>query len=190
MEKNGPATEATSERRDYFRVEDVLPISVKRVSADPDSIKCRVLTGLAPSGSYMINHDDLPEPGVSPKLWKLLKEINCKLDLILERLPSDNDHLCGTVNKHISISLSGMSFTCDEAFDVGTLLEIKVLMPVDHPKWVMLYGKVVRTRKCDNDQHEIGVRFEELDEDVKDIISFYTLKRQREIIRKQKEGSI
>jgi c-di-GMP-binding flagellar brake protein YcgR len=52
--------------------------------------------------------------------------------------------------------------------------------------WIAVYGKVLRTENLGEGRFEVAVQFSEMDETVQDVINRYTLKRQREIIRKRK----
>ncbi len=53
--------------------------------------------------------------------------------------------------KTVNISSSGVLFTCDKDFPVGTLLEISIFWPVPlherHPLYLIGRGSVVRTSK-------------------------------------------
>jgi c-di-GMP-binding flagellar brake protein YcgR len=80
-------------------------------------------------------------------------------------------------------------FTPDKA-EVGDKLEIKMLLPTYPPIGILAFGRVVRSEKADNNEYELALHFDDMDEDIRDEIIQYTLKRQRELIRSQRQKDI
>jgi c-di-GMP-binding flagellar brake protein YcgR len=117
----------------------------------------------------------------------MLVEINTKLGLILNKLNLDSEGLTKAEPRQVSLSSSGVKFTTGEMFGLDDLMEVKLLLPLNPPVWIAVYGKVVRVEIIGNEQYDVALRFSDLDDEVCEAINQYTLKRQREIIRKQKE---
>ena len=69
----------------------------------------------------------------------------------------------------------------------GDFVEIKMLLPVNTPVWIILYGRVSHVRSITSEQNEIWIQFSEMADDVKQIMGYYLLNRQREIVRKLRQ---
>jgi hypothetical protein len=181
--------EVQNERREYFRVNDVLPLITKKIESMAGK-KSRVLSGyFAGLGTANFVGDSV-DATVNPKVWKMLCDINAKLDLILDRLFGNNDETANAESKEVSLSVSGISFTTKEKFDLGDLIEVRMYLPIHPPIWVIVYGNVVRSSEVNEEHHAVGIQFMEMENEVRDVVSYYTIKRQREIIMKQKRHDI
>jgi c-di-GMP-binding flagellar brake protein YcgR len=177
--------ESNAERREYFRVTDVLPITVKKVE-NMVGKKSRVLSGYI-SGLASLNlAEDLNDGIVNPKLVKMLCEMNSKLDLILEKLSANHEEPGPADAQEISLSASGVSFGTPNELSQGDLVEVKMLLPLHPPVWILLYGNVSRATMEENGEYKVGVLFTEIEDEVRDVLSYYTIKRQRELIMKQR----
>lgn len=185
MQDQGEAKECLNERRDYFRVNDVLPILVRKVESMAGK-KSRILSGYL-AGLVNSSHQEDPNDGtVNPKLWKMLCEMNSKLDLILEKLFSSEEMLGCPEAKEVSLSASGVSFGFPTELSLGDLMEVKMLLPMHPPVWIVLYGNVSRVTTEGMGEYNVAVKFTEIEDEVRDVLSYYTIKRQREIIVKQR----
>ncbi len=172
------------EKREYFRIDDSIPLIVKRVSKN---IKCRrskIFTGYGTR-----THEELvPDETINPVLWKMLVDIQTKLSLILERLNPDTESLLNVESRDVNISAAGISFLSEEKFEKEDLLEIKMLLPSCPPVGILTYGTVVRTTDMGNGQYKVAVSFKDIEDEVRDEIIQYTLNRQRDIIRTQRKS--
>jgi len=175
------------ERREYFRVEDVLPIMTRKLECGGQCVRARVFSGFFSGFGVSSLFEDVADETISPRLWKLLIDMNTKLGLILDKLYLDGEGLSRAESRPVSLSASGIRFSAQESYEIGDFLEIKMLIPVHPPVWIVAYGKVVRIDQssCPS-QRDIAIDFDEMDEEVTEVINHYTLKRQREMIRKQR----
>lgn len=171
------------EVREYFRVDDVFPVISGKVMEDSPYRKSKVFAGY----SMEIPNMDLSDGTINPRLWKILVDINTKLRLILEHLQLDSEGLIKAENIPVNISASGMRFKTKEKVDIGDTIEIKMLLPTSPPVGILTYGNIVRLNDIGNGEYEVAVRFSDMDDEVRDEIIQYTLKRQREILRKHKQ---
>lgn len=174
------------ERRESFRVEDVLPLLCRQLPPDLPCPRSRLIPGISVDYAAAASCEEPSEQGVSPQLWRMLNQINERLGLILRRLDLEADGLTKAESRQVSLSASGVKFTTEEAFEPGTRLEVKILLPLDPALWLVAYGDVVRRETYGDGQFGTAVRFDELDETVIEAINHYGLKRQRELIRKRK----
>jgi len=181
--------ESFIERREYFRVKDVLPMIAEKIEVMAGK-KSRVLSGYFSGLGISHSAEDPPDGTISPKLWKVLCDINSKVDLILDRLFGKTEETASAQVKEISLSASGMNFTTQTELALGDLMEIKMILPLHPPVWVVVYGNVTRISEMNVEEREVAIHFNEIEDEVRDILSFYTIKRQREIIMKQRRHDI
>lgn len=170
--------------RQYFRVDDAFPVNIKKVKDIPAK-RSRVFLG------YPAEREDIeieaPDETISPKLWKLLTDINSKLSLILEKLQFDEEGFVKAEVRHVNVSASGIRFRLDEKVDPGDTVEIKMLLPTCPPTGIITYGTVVRVKELEDGQYEVALHFTDIEDEVRDEIIQYTLKRQRELIKRQRQ---
>jgi c-di-GMP-binding flagellar brake protein YcgR len=77
-------------------------------------------------------------------------------------------------------------FAIDEKVEIGDVIEIKMLLPSYPPIGILTYGNVVRVNDAGNGQYEIALHFLDMEDEVRNEIIKYAVKRQRDIIRKQR----
>lgn len=170
--------------RQYFRVDDAFPVDLRKVENIPIK-RSRVFLGYPDERENV--EVEAPDETISPKLWKLLTDINTKLSLILEKLQFDEEGFAKAKVRHVNLSASGIKFRIDEKVEVGDTVEIKMLLPTCPPTGITTYGSVVRSKDLGNNQYEIALHFTDIEDEVRDEIIQYTLKRQRELIRRQRQ---
>ncbi len=171
-----------ADKRGYFRVNDVLPIVIKKVRDDFSNLKSKVLSGLNLAGP----HHMPPDETIHPRLWEILVDINTKLDALLERSYLEYEVLTKARERQINISASGMRLTVSEKFNDGDVVEVRILLERCPPVGILVYGKAVRTYSLSDGGYDIAVRFLDMNEEVKEELIKYTLNRQREIISMQR----
>jgi len=171
-----------SEKREYFRVDDLFPLITKKVCSTSACRKSRVFSGFSQDVPSM----DLPDESIHPQLWKMLVDITTKLSLVLERLLLESEGLIKAENKEVNLSAAGMRYTTKEKSEIGDIIEVKMLLPTYPPVGILTYGDVMRVLDLKNGEYEIALRFTDMDDEVRDEVIQYTLKCQRELIRKQR----
>ncbi len=168
----------SGKERDSFRVDDVLCVKARKISRDElPYARARVLTGFSMEASDAGPADET----MQPQVWRMLADINKKLDLILERLQFDGEKFSASENRRVNLSESGMLFTIDERVEADDIIEIKMILPEYPPVGILTFGKVVRVNNKGDNAYDIAVHFLDTDVDskVKDEIVRYLLKRQR-----------
>ena len=170
-------------KRGYFRVDDVFPVLYTKVPPGAPGPVSRIYSGYSDEGIDLTALDEQ----VSPRLWKMLVDINSKLGLILERLHLESEGLTRAESIAVNISASGIRFASIEKFALNDVLEVKMLLPTNPALGLLAHGKVVRVDEAKNGAHETSLHFLDLVDDVRDVIIQYTLKRQREVVRRHRE---
>jgi len=171
-----------TEKREYFRVNDFFQIVAKKVTGDELCFRSRIFSG----GSINVTDELIPDETINPVLWKMLVDINSKLGLILERLNPDSESLLKAESKAVSISGAGICFAMDERVENGDMVEVKMLLPNIVPIGIVTYGKVVRVTQSECGQYNVALSFKDIEDEIRDEIIQYTLKRQRDIMKRQR----
>jgi hypothetical protein len=170
-------------KRGYFRVDDVFPVLWRTISAGETVAESRIFSGYAAEAPAV----DLPDGSVSPHVWKLLVDINAKLDVLLERRHLEREGIAGAESIAVNISASGMRFSLNRRHTLDDVIEIKMLLPTYPPVGILAQGRVVRVEDPVNGLFMTSLSFLDLTEGVRDVIIQYTLRRQREIVRRHRE---
>jgi hypothetical protein len=170
-------------KRGYFRVDDTFPVIHKKVIAGEAQPESRIYAGYGQEIADLETTDDT----VNPRLWRMLVDINAKLGLILERLNIEGEGLTKAERIAVNISASGIRFAVDHAVEMSDLIEVKMLLPTNPAVGIIVYGKVVRIEKREAAGPVVSLHFIDLTEEVRDAIIQYTLKRQRDIVRRYRE---
>jgi hypothetical protein len=173
--------EYTINRREYPRVDTHLPFAVRLVPPEErDSIWCRR------SGNTIFELSSMEETE-DKALLNWLKMLNVKLDLILSMLTLHNEGFCSLPMKPVIISGGGMCFPTKEKFDMGDLLEIKVMIPLQQPMALYIYGEVIQAQE-QPDGYETGVKFVGMDDEIREEIVNFVFQRERQILRERREA--
>jgi hypothetical protein len=170
-------------KRGYFRVDDTFPVIHKKVNAGEALPESRIYAGYGQEIAELETTDDT----MNPRLWRMLVNINAKLGLILERLDIEGEGLTKAERIAVNISASGIRFAVNNAFEIGDLIEVKMLLPTNPAVGIVAYGKVVRVEKSEAAGPVLSLHFINLTEEIRDAIIQYTLKRQRDIVRRYRE---
>ena len=118
-------------------------------------------------------------------LFDFLYSLDSKINRILFLLERDCEQkLFSAPHKNINISASGLRFIANSGFDIGNIIAFRIVLPLIIEIPINVLGQVmssVETGK--NGSYEISVRFVNLSQPNKDIITKYVFKRQRELLR-------
>jgi len=172
-----------SNGREYFRVDDVVPMVVRKVDDSEQSNVSRSI----PFFDVGVLEAETPDTDVNPKLWQMLVNIHTMLGMVLERLDLESAGFLRSEKKRVNMSATGLRFQTRERYRVGDKLEIKMLLPARPPFGVLVYGDIIRIDDMGEGENEIAVRFFDIGDDLRDEIIQYSLTRQREIIRNSRK---
>lgn len=169
-----------SERREFFRIDDIIAISARKIC--PVEKKASRIT----KGEIIeLSEFEEPDPSISPKLWRLLNEINGKLNMILKILDKDYKEFHDYKYQKVNLSAGGIRFITDEPVSKGELMEVSMQLNTCPPLNIITYGEVVRVNEKDG-KYEIALSFKDIEDEIKEAILRYTLQRQRELLKKER----
>jgi len=186
------------EKRNYFRVDDIITVVANPVSLiherDREVIKTSagskvfsLFEANESSGGY--EAEPVPESGESKRLYDMMKEIKTKLDFLINHFMLEKEGLLSTEKKPVNISASGIRFTVAYPAREKDIIEIKLLLPTYPPVAVFAYGEVKRVKALDDQTYEVALEYLNMNESVRNEIIQYTLNHQRETINRMRENS-
>lgn len=186
------------ERRAYFRIEDELNLFYKKIdaksAAEPHHLSDNILHSCSLSSALEAISQESTEilhrlDKVLPDLAEYLRLIDTKIDLLAQAIMMQGFRIDESETRHVNLSASGIGFNCEEAFKPGDYLEIKMLL-LSSVAVIVTYGRVVHCRhNPDNESRQpytIGVEFIDMQDDDKEILVQYVVKKQIQQIRDKK----
>lgn len=166
--------------REAVRIDVVIPIEVSEISEKELSEKRARTVGEVPLFSYIPLKDTMDEA-----LNNWLKLINAKLDYLINLLTREKEGFNALPYKKVNLSEKGLRFSSDKPYEIGSYVEVKMVLDLYEPLGMYLYGKVLRCEKKE-EHYEVALEWVNLSPDIRDKLSFYILQKQRELIREMK----
>jgi len=166
--------------REFSRVDAVIPLEVRLISAEErENIR-----------SFIAGEASLPEYQIPPEvedivLAEWLKMINAKLDAIISALADQNEKVPIISQRKVNISGGGLCFDSAEKYQNGSILEMKIMLPITPVYTLYIYGEVVDAR-AKNGLYHTAVKFVTIDDEIRDHIVKFVFKTQRDILRKKR----
>lgn len=201
MTRDRQRTQKDRERRQYFRIEDSVRFDYKLIS--PAELERRLkqdrdtemadeftaISSLQAIGQEMTGVLRKIETE-APDIARYLKAMDRKIELLARSLLNKDENLLDQPAKAVNLSASGISFDAAEPLDVGSLLEIRLLLLPDYVGMV-IYGEVVgcETAVAENQQQAFCTRvnFTHLREEDRDVLIRHVLQRQSEYLRRRRD---
>ncbi|MCP5441801.1 MAG: PilZ domain-containing protein [Chromatiaceae bacterium] len=187
------------ERRGFFRIDDTVALSFQAVPPGSLAKKLeRQEKGLESDFTIMSNLSVISQEmsgvlrkieGVSPDIAHYLKSLDQKIDLLGKAFLTWTNEMADQPASAVNLSASGMAFNAPEPTEIGTLLELKILLPFF--TGLILYAEVVACEKLPSEGEESGlyqtrVNFTHLRDRDRDVLIRHVLQRQSESLRKQR----
>jgi hypothetical protein len=167
-------------RRAFSRVDIYIPIAFRLVPEEErEFVKSRI------SGEpVLVDYLCVPPPTNHPQTeW--INLLNTKLDSIIQMLSLQSESFHSLPFKYVNISGSGMSFSSQQAYDLGDLLEVKMMLTLNRPVAFYLYGKVVKTQR-QTSGYFISISFQMIDEAIRERIVRFVFEMEREMLRERR----
>lgn len=167
------------DKRESFRIIDSIAVILQKVE-DTD------FSSLHDSGM-----DDLEaltrsalQEGIPSSLLKILVHLYKKMDLIAQQIPVD---ILKVKTQPVNLSATGISIQTHQRFEVGDQVKIKLLLPTLPVREILVDGKVVRVAARGDGRYNLGLKFLEMDEEVREEIFHYSMKNQRKALLNLKQ---
>jgi len=166
----------TKNQRTYPRANTLLPFTARRLQPDESGeLNCRVATDI-------IVIDDFPPPPLKDELLNLwLNMLNTKLDYLIRQASPKREDVVFMTFEPLNISGSGMSLMARESFNIGDILEIRMVLQTYPSKILFLYGETVRIEATPQkaESYTVSVKFRGMNDDVRNEILKFDFKKHR-----------
>lgn len=172
-------------RRDYSRIDVYIPLTYRLVTDEETAyVRSRV------SGEVMFaDFKRMPALNGNPR-WEWLNGINDKIDAIIRILTMEYEGFHSLPFKFVNISGSGMRFSTQQFLHIGDILEFKMLLNIQEPVALYVYGKVIHLER-QTSGYFTTVVFCLMDDLIRDYIIQFTFEMEREALRsRQNEDNV
>lgn len=188
-------------RREYLRTDVLISARVRALTQEELTLLEQgdansVLEGNVFSSPIDEIIDQVPTGSKEETLYRCLKMMDKKLNFVIEQMTTPSDQPSRSLNDVVELSGSGLKFLSEIRYPEGTLLKMDLIMPGTFEFKVTMIAKVIRTdtlehmKKGDTELFSVAVHFAEIDEKARDAIIETIFRKQRKLIRleKEKEG--
>ncbi len=203
MTEHHPKAGAAADRRSFFRIDDTVRLSIRRVP--PEELSARVdrldhdlagnftvMSSLAAITSQMtmglrrIENRD-------PDLAAYLRAIDQKIEVIGRAFIAQEPEMSAAQGVPVNLSAGGICAGVDEPYQPGEPIEIRMLL---FPSFtgLMIYGTVVECRPRTDEEvgggfsHLARIEFTHIREQDRELLIRHLLRRQSAQLRGQHEG--
>lgn len=189
-----------NDRRRYFRIDDSISLSYQVI--DPAELQERmarleselesdftVMSSLASISQQMTGILHKIE-AAQPDIASYLKALDRKVDVLGRAFLLQNSDIAEQPTNHVNLSASGVAFQTAESLEVGSQLELKLLL---FPSFtgVLTFAEVVGCEPLsESDEHfthSVRVNFNHLREADRDVIIRHVIRKQGDLLRQQRE---
>jgi len=172
--------ELIENKREYSRVDAYIPIEYTKIQPQhKDSLRSRIA-----GESVLAEFKSLPNPD-DQLIAQWLQSINAKLDEIIRLMTLQHDGFDRLNIIKVNISGGGMRLNTGESFSPGDVLEIKVMLGLQKPVALFLYGEIVEAAKP-HAEYDTSIQFINVDDFVRDEIIRFVFETEREILREKR----
>ncbi|KEA62001.1 hypothetical protein ADIMK_3662 [Marinobacterium lacunae] len=112
----------------------------------------------------------------TPHLATYLQHLNKKIDLIGQALSDSQIEFDPVKCQTINLSEGGLSYTNEQALEIGTLLAIKLVFP-ENSLGLLLYAEVQRCEKKE-EAFDIGIAFRKMPESCRTLLARLIIEAQ------------
>jgi hypothetical protein len=182
--------------RQDFRIDDVIPVSDKKLTTEAFDL-CKNKVGIRSRQNSMLQQmvgRDIfaagEHEGGNPEMTQTLEALDAKLNyLIGVNMLNDASH-SDMQERPVNLSLTGISFTSSNDYQVGDNTHINLMLPSFPPSILELVAVIVRVSSLNAKQRKVGAKFYFRSDDEEDTIAKYVYHRHRETIRANKKRAI
>ena len=185
-------SEDASNRRQDFRVDDVVPMNDTPLSTEEFEVR-RKHVGIRSRQSSMLRDmvgNDIFSNDLRGKLntdmANAMEALDTKLNYLIGVNMLNDASRSNLQERPVNFSTTGASFVSDERYREGDPLFMTMMLPAFPPTVLELLGEVVWSRKTADGKPFIGVRFVFRCDEEEDTLTKYVFRRHREMIRVRK----
>ncbi len=184
-------------RREYLRTDVLISARIRVLNQEELSLleqgDTTILEGNVFSSPIDEIIDQVPTGSKEETLYRCLKMMDKKLNFVIEQMTTPPDQPGRALNEIVELSGSGLRFLSETSYPENTPLKIDLIMPGTFEFKVTLIAKVIRidkretTGRAGTESYSIAAHFTEIDEKARDAIIETIFRKQRKLIRLEKE---
>ena len=184
-----------AEKRRFFRVDDTINLLQRTIDESKIRIGSHVSNDVLGSCSLGAALDVLNQAAAAlaprlerrdPEMYEYLRLIDSKIQLIAQAIASDESDFSEDDKREVSLSASGLAFSNDEAIEVGTALELRMML-TSYMAVIVAYARVVKCNdiSTDNARHpfQICVEYINMNEEDRELLIKHAIKKQMQQLR-------
>ena len=127
-----------------------------------------------------------------PEAAAAIEAVNDKLNALIALLPAiqhTGERLEDRPLRDGDLSATGVAFVNEEPLAVGTCLHIRVMLAPNY-YCIDAFARVARCEPHEDGgfHHRIGVQFEQISEEQRELLVRYTMSREAELLRARRRG--
>jgi len=189
------------ERREYFRIEDEIALDYRQIDRDEadrlqDKIQSRVVDRFTAASSFaattrQMTHVMHKVQSDSPELARCLQMLDHKLNMVAQLFVSEEMGLNEQPSREVSLSAGGVAFRTRNKVDVGSLLELRMVL---FPSLVgiLTVSSVVHCERASDGNREfpwqIAVVYEHLRESDREHLVRHIMAKETQQLRDERSG--
>ncbi|PPD32912.1 MAG: pilus assembly protein PilZ [Methylomonas sp.] len=185
--------EEYQEKRRYFRVNDTISLMYKTIDAQHIQKHSYVSNDILSSCSLATALEVLNQEAAAmvprlekrdPDLFEYLKLLDAKINLIAQSLHLQQDGFTEEDKREVNLSADGVAFSNGYAIQVGSLLELHMLLS-SCLALITVYARVVQCKDTPGQPFEIAVEYINLKEDDRELLIKHVIKKQMQQLREK-----
>jgi c-di-GMP-binding flagellar brake protein YcgR len=197
--ENNKNPDRGDDRRRFFRIDDEVNLVYKKVDIQEATEPSHALDNILTNSTLAVAMDAINQESqlilrrlekANSDIADCLKLMNDKIDLIARSVLLQETDFSAENTREVNISATGLAFACEEALNVGDILEVKMLLP-SCMAIVVTYGKVVYCKMSHTDNsvypHIVGLDYVNMKEQDRELLIKHVVKRQMQQIRGDKQ---
>jgi hypothetical protein len=178
-----------AERRGYFRIDDVTLLHHKAIDGDGGFDEKLLLEKLTLKAKFdTLSRELQPLRHIigssNPNVAKYLSALEKKLDVLAEFLIDTEMSDMDIRPQEVNIGAGGVAFLSSSPASPGSLLELRIVLLPENTG-IFSYARVVScspVSESGSKDYKIAVMFEQMDDEVRDLICRHVLAVERETI--------
>jgi PilZ domain len=181
--------QSAQDRRRFFRLDDQLQMSLRRVSAEESSGAPRargtdVMAEVDRRLGLLIAAARVQAPAVA----ELAELLNRKLDHVIQTLEL-NEELAQRANFReyaVNLSACGMALSCGERFEPGEHLMVEMLLPPNATR-LSLQARAVKSTPRPDGGYDLKADFAGIAAEDQEFLIQYIMRRQSQLLQQMRE---
>ena len=187
------------ERREFFRIDDSLLVSYsvledgqrqRRLDEQAQGMEDRftIMTRMQAISQHLsasLHRIEQRDADVAD----YLKALDEKINLLGESFLAEETDLMDQPSKPVNLSAGGLALDSSESLDLGTVVEIKLLLLPSYTG-IVAFGEVVGVEKEDGNPaypHRLRINFSHIRDADRDALIRHILRRQGQMLRQERQ---